>query len=83
MSTPGPTATATGLDAGRAGNRKHGLVGVNQHARDKEARPRDGVPGGPKAEAKSPTAPEDSDCIPRLKRGYMAALAVRLSSTVS
>jgi hypothetical protein len=50
MSTPGPTATATGLDALRARDRKHGLVGGNRHARDKEARPRDGV-RGPKAEA--------------------------------
>ena len=50
MSTPGPTATATVLDAGRAGNRKYGLVGGNRHARDKEARPRDGV-RGPEAEA--------------------------------
>jgi hypothetical protein len=43
--------------------------------------------GGPEGEAnmlrQSPTPPEDSDCIPRRKRGYMAALAVRLSSTVS
>jgi hypothetical protein len=50
MSTPGPTATATGLDALRARDRKHGLVGGNRHARDKEARPRDGV-RGPEAEA--------------------------------